>query len=145
MFSSDDEDRETEQVQHIDTSSGFGPEEDDSDKASVHTSDEEENSSHNTDIDEYASFNTDLEKYQYDQVRWNGVQNLRKYKIAKKPDKPKAVHNSKRKRKSKTEGPLDPAAGIPKEGKIHFDTRGNLWYSYKKDNVYISGKDRKAF
>lgn len=143
VFSSEDED------QHA--SAGFGPEEDDSDQASVHMSDEDEdedeseneneNSSNIIDVDEYASFNTDLEKYQYDQLKWNGAQNLRKYKIVKNQKKPKAPPKSKRKSKSKREAPLEPGVEIPKEGEIHFDTRGNLWYSYKKDEIYISGKD----
>ena len=58
--------------------------EEDSIMGSHHTSDEVNSSNDGTDIDEYASFNTDLEKYQYDQLRWNGTEQGRKYKRAPK-------------------------------------------------------------
>ena len=48
---------------------------------SHHTSDEDDCSNDGTDIDEYANYHTDLEKYQYDQLRWNGIGDSRKYTI----------------------------------------------------------------
>ena len=127
---------------------------------------------HNTDINEYASVSTDLEKYNYDQMRWHGIPNLRKYCLSKqsdkgegkrqktdtpkkdeksevtvKPvtqDKPKALPTSGRKSKSQDEAPLGPAQEIPKDGEIHFDTRENMWYTYKKNDIYISGKYREG-
>ena len=88
--------------------------------------DEDYNPNENLDIDEYADFYTDLAKYQYDQLRWHQIPNPRKYDTGKKKqDKPKhATKPQKRK---------DPKA------QISFDTRGQLWYSYLKNGIYVSG------
>ena len=127
---------------------------------------EDEVSDHRTNIDEYASFFTDYEKYQYDQLRWNGVPNTRKYTIVKKKrkgrgdeesqeknfevdesgkqDKPKALPKPKKRAMKKTDVPLDQVVNIPKEGEIHFDARGNLWVSHNNKNIYVSGKQTEG-
>ena len=111
-----------------------------------------------TDIDEYASFNTDLEKHQYDQTKWNGIQNARMYQKKEKggPNKKAndngkksqkqlgSLNQSNRKRKRDPQTPTPkPTAKPPKDGEIHFDTTGALWYSYLKDGINISGKCRE--
>lgn len=129
---------------------------------------EDEVTDHRTDFDEYASFFTDYEKYQYDQLRWNGISNTRKYTIVKdkrkgrgegesqkkvsnsevdksaKQDKPKALPKPKKRGMKKTDVPLDQVMDVPKEGEIHFDARGNLWISYNKRNIYVSGKQTEG-
>ena len=136
--------------------------EDDSENDLDSNSEEDEVPKPRTDIDEYASFFTDYEKYQYDQLRWNGIPNTRKYTIAKKKRNGKGEGESQKKRpkvgesgkqnksktlpkprkrgNNKTDVPLDQAVDIPEEGEIHFDARGNLWISYSKKNIYIAGK-----
>lgn len=126
----------------------------------------------NDDVDKYASFNTDLEKYQYDQLQWNGIPNLRKYTIAQKNDKgetkgpkrkgskedePETTVKRRKRSKSKSlprstsedmigvKAPGEPTVNIPKEGKIHFDTKEDLWYTYKKIDIYISGKRANCY
>ena len=144
--------------------------EEDSVMGSHHTSDEDNSSNDGTDIDEYANLNTDLEKYQYDQLRWNGTEHSRKYKTAPKhkeerqrkakarkeekaktiikpeeQDKSEACPKAKRKGKKKVEAPLATAAEVPAEGEIHFDTLENLWYTYHKGGIPVSGKCTKGF
>lgn len=194
-YSSEDE-RQVEKHAQIDTFAADNTEDDEPVGGSNHRSDEnedqdedqdadqdedqDEDEDQDADDDEYASFFTDYERYQYDQLKWNGIQNPRKYTIAKKKeesgdqkkaratkpekqdkpealpkyrrngkskiekskkqDRPKALLKSRRKGKSKIEAPAEPAVEIPKEGEIHFDNRGNLWYSYKKNEIYVSGK-----
>ena len=184
LISSDDEYKQVQPHQYSETfTADQRNEEDDlnlnidasvSAVSSGHESDEGDDSNSNPDIDEYDSFNTDLEKYQYDQAKWDGMQNVRKYHIVKKKNKaegtkqtkaknkdkpqqdtehttkrakqgkPKALPKSKGKRKSKAEAPLAPAADNQIDGEIHFDARENLWYSYKKDGIYISGQYRES-
>ena len=167
-YSSEEESQQIKEQEFIDTSAGNpdGLEEDDFENASNNTSDEDEDEDHNVDIDEYTSFNTDLEKYQYDQLRWNSISNPRKYTIAKKKGKeegkaqkkakarkedksqrstkPKALPKSRRKGKDEASTTSELEVETPKEGEIHFDSSEDLWYSYKKDGIYISGKYRKG-
>lgn len=115
------------------------------------------------DVDEYASFATDYERHQYDQLQWGGISNLRKYPIAKKnskesqkartkkeneslrgtkpeaQDKVRALPKLKKESKTKEEAPGE-AVETPKEGEIHFDNRGALWYTYKHNDIYLTGK-----
>lgn len=141
--------------------------EDDLFRSSDHGSDDGSHSDDSLDHDEYANFATDLEKYRYDQARWQGIGNVRKYHIAKKKDKgehqskrkddgnekaklatkpsnqdsPNTLPESRKKEKRDVEVPTqEPTVQIPKEGEIHFDSRGDMWYSYQKDGIYISGK-----
>ncbi|CAD6563750.1 MAG: hypothetical protein ASARMPREDX12_000046 [Alectoria sarmentosa] len=161
-YSSEEESQQIKEQEFIDTSAGNpdGLEEDDFENASNNTSDEDEDEDHNVDIDEYASFNTDLEKYQYDQLRWNNISNPRKYTIAKKKGKeegkaqkkakarkedksqrstkPEALPKSRRKGKDEASTTSELEVETPKEGEIHFDSSEDLWYSYKKDGIYIS-------
>ena len=129
------------------------PDEDHLLQNSEHNTDEDEDEvpDHDTDIDEYASFYTDSERYRFDQLRWNGIPNSRKHIIGKKekevkpaPDarqsKLEAPPKASRKRRGKKQDPLDDAVKIAREGEIHFDNKGALWYSHKHNNVYLSGK-----
>lgn len=166
-FSSEEDVQQVEEQEHM-TDSGYQQDNDDLDEDGStrdpdQTSDEDDSSNDGTDIDEYASFSTDYEKYQYDQVRWAGISNPRKYGVAskkdrgegegqkkskrttkpEKQDKPKPPAKSRRKITSKAETPLEPVVTIPKEGEIHFDSRENLWYSYKKQGIFVSGKRRE--
>lgn len=61
--------------------------EDDLVRSSDHESDDGSRSDDGPDIDEYANLDRDLEKYENDRVRWNGIENVRKYHIAKKKSK----------------------------------------------------------
>ena len=151
---------------------GYDADESDSPKDFDPSFDEDKVSDNDGDIDEYANFSTDYENYQDDQSRWNGIQNSRKYIIVKKTakckvegenqektakedisarstgfekqDKPKPPPRSSRRSKSKSVVPFEPAVEIPQEGEIHFDARGDLWYSHKKGDVYLSGKINKG-
>ena len=135
-----------------------------------HSYDEDQISDHREDIDEYANFSTDYGKYQYDQVRWNGIPNPRKYTIVKKKakgkregenqeketkedksarstrrkkqDKPNPHPSSSKRSKRSSTVPLEQAVEIPKGGQINFDARGGLWYSHKVGDVYLSGKSK---
>lgn len=136
---------------------------DDDDEGSIESDDTSaEVNDSNDDIDEYASFKTDLEKYQYDQGRWSGIPNPRKYVIAQKSRKRKAKNPkedqpgtsakpAKRNKPAKPRKPAKPskpeavpkftqAVDLPKEGEIHFDTEERLWYTYKNVDVYVTGK-----
>ena len=129
---------------------------------SQHTSDEDDSSDDGSEVDEYANYHTDLEKYQYDQLRWNGIGNSRKYTIdprhkeerrmkykamkeqkAKTIIKPEEQGKSNARSNAKREGkkkPVATAAEAPADGEIHFDTLENLWYTYHKAGVPVSGK-----
>ena len=144
----ENEQDKNEQMQGLD---GYGHH----DEGSVGSNDTSAEVNHlNDDFDEYASFGTDLEKYQYDQGRWNGIPNPRKYTIAKKKS-----------RKQKTKSPKDDEPGsskrakrskpkavpkstqeedLPTEGEIHFDTEESLWYTHKNDDIYVTGKHRNG-
>ncbi len=127
---------ENEQMEGLDDEGSVG-----SDDISAEVNDS------NNDIDEYASFETDLEKYQYDQGRWNGIQNPRKYVIAQKSRKQKTKNpkedepgpSVKPAKRSKPEAvpKSTQAADLPKEGELHFDTEENLWYTYKNVDIYV--------
>ena len=144
--------------------------EEDSVMGFYHTSDEDISSNDGADIDEYANFNTDLKKYQHDQLRWNGIEHSRKYtrdprhkeerrrkakarkeekaKTIIKPeeqDKSEASPKAKRKGKKKVAAPLATAAEVPVEGEIHFDTLENLWYTYHKGGIPVSGMCTEGF
>ena len=143
-------------------------EEDQSDHCSSIDRDEDQVAQLNEDIDEYSSFLTDHEKWSFDQQRWDGIPNFRTYQAKKeakgrkrghqrktkaekevksvgntKPsngDKPKATLNPKAKTSTKKEQPTEQAVQIATDGEIHFDVEGNLWYSYKKNGVYLAGE-----
>ena len=125
--------------------------------------DEDDVLSHYEDADEYAVISTDYEKYQLDQKRWDGIANPRKYLTVKEKAKGKAkredqeeiskedtsacstgIEKSDEEPNNKPVVPSEQAVTIPKGGEIHFDARGNLWYSHKKGCVYLSGKNEKA-
>lgn len=147
-YSSEEDDEQTVEEKRIGTSAA--DQDDGFDGASYHTSDEDEDSSHGTDFDEYASFYTDYEKYQYDSVRWKDTPNFRKYKITKKAkgeaQKQKETKTKEpktmRKGKSEVAAPSEQTVENPKQGDIHFDIRGALWYTHKKMGIYVSGEHR---
>ena len=114
---------------------------DDHDEGSVGSDDISTEANHlDNDIDEYASFDTDLEKHQYDQLRWNGISNSRKYVIKQKSKKTKTTSSKEDKPAKQPQG--QQAVDLPKEGEIYFDTAGNLWYTHKNNDIYVSGKHR---
>ncbi len=108
--------------------------------------DEDEVSDHETDIYKYTSFFTDHERYQFDQARWNGIPNSRKHTIAKKEEKVESVSDfnfakqsklearpkASREGRSKKQEPVDDAVKTAREGEIHFDNKGAIWYSHKR-------------
>ena len=100
FYSEDDDQQDGYDAEYSDSLKDFDhsydPEYSDSLKDFDHSHDDDQISEHREDIDEYASFLTDYEKYQYDQVRWHGIPNSRKYDIVKKD-------TVKRKAKGKTE------------------------------------------
>lgn len=111
------------------------------------------------DFDEYAAFETDLEKHGHDLEKWNGIQNTRKYVTKKKNGgedqrkrkrngdeeakrttksrrlgQPNSLAQSSENEKHEEEAPTqEPTVQVPKEGEIHFDMIGNMWYSDQKD------------
>lgn len=142
----------------------FSSEEETDEQKSSSDEDEDHNTDDDSDMDEYASFDTEVERYQYDQVRYQGIPNQRKYQIAKKTnkgedqkkikagkqdkpqstrksakqDKPKALPKSRKEQESQVEKPVE----VSQAGEIRFDCEDNLWYTYHKgnDRIYISGK-----
>ena len=143
----------------------FDGDEEDTVMRSHHTSDEDDSSDDGSEVDEYAKYHTDLAKYQYDQLRWNGIGNSRKYTIDRrhqeerrmkskamkeekaraiiKPeeqDKSNARSKAKREARKKVKAPVTTTAEVPADGEIHFDTLDNLWYTYHKAGVSVSGK-----
>ena len=144
--------------------------EEDAVMGSYHTSDEDDSSDDGSDVDEYANYNTDLEKYQYDQLRWNAIHHSRKYTIdprhkeerrmkakAQKEEKARKIIKSeeqakseaspkaKREGRKKVKAPVATAAEVSVDGEIHFDTLENLWYTYRKGGIPVSGKWTEAF
>lgn len=149
-FSSDDENLQID----------YENDEDDLVEDPNHHSNKDEPEHHLTEIDEYAIFETDEEKYRHDQQQWNGMPNPRKYTIRSKPAKGKGEAGSQRqaenkkkdkaqdvkprkKRTSKKEASPDESVAIPEEGEISFDGIGNLWYTHKKDNIFLSGNQTR--
>ena len=139
------------------------------DAASDSASDGGSSSDQVPDFDEYALFNNDAEKLRYDKKKWNGIQNTRKYVSKKKKEgedqrkrKYDGEEEAKRPAKSRKVGQLnslaqssesgedeeeaptqEPTVPIPEEEKIDFDMLGNMWYSYHKDGIFLSGKYRE--
>ena len=148
----------------------FHGDEEDTVMGSYHTSDEDDGSDDGSDADEYANYRTDLEKYQHDQLKWNGIEHSRKYTIdprhneerrmkarARKEEKAKMIikpeeqgksgarSKAKRKGNEKAKSPVATAAEVPADGGIHFDTLENLWYTYHKGGIPVSGKWTEGF
>ena len=142
------------------------------DEGSESASNDGSSSDEVADVDEYAAFEIDSEKYMYDLEKWNGIQNARKYVLKKKKDEGedhrKRKHNgeeeAKRPSKSRKLEQLNPLAQSSDNGeheeeastqdstvqneeeeveKIDFDMAGNMWFSYHKDGIFISGKYRE--
>ena len=135
---------------------------------SYHTSDEDDSSDDGLDVDEYAKYTTDLKKYQYDQRRWDGLNHSRKYtidprhkeerrmkakaqkeekagKIIKPEEQGKSEAFPKGEGRKEVKSPVATAAEVPADGEIHFDTLENLWYTYQKGGIPVSGKWTEAF
>ena len=137
---------------------------------SDHTSDQDDSSDDGLDVDEYVKYDTDLKKYQYDQRKWNGIHHSRKYAIdprhneerrtkakARKEEKAKmtikpegegkseARSKAKRKGNTKVKSQVTTAAEVPVDGEIHFDTHENLWYTYYKGGIPVSGEWTESF
>ena len=144
--------------------------EEDADMGSYHTSDEDDGSDDGLDIDEYAKYTTDLKKYQYDQRRWNRMNHSRKYTIdprhkeerrmkakVRKEEKAgkiieleeqvksEALPKTKEEGRKNSKAPVATAAEVSADSGIHFDTLGNLWYTYQKGGVPVSGKWTEGF
>ena len=135
---------------------------DESAQGSNNASDEHElQDQQGTDGDEYASCITDFERYLYDQQRWGAITNTRKYTSTirqrksiggDESQKNKAKQdNRKMQDLSKAEiGPrgntenrsdaLPDQIDISEEGETYYDARGDLWYTHKRNNIPISGK-----
>ena len=118
--------------------------------------DEGEISDHSPDSDEYASFFTDYEKFQFDQLRWHGIPNTRKYNIVKKKGKGEGEEEEKERRAKEDKPKAGPkprrsksvvssVQGVPDGEGIHFDIGGDLWHTYMKKDIYISGKQEEGF
>ena len=148
----------------------FAGDEEDAVMGSYHTSDEDDSSDDGSDVDEYAKYTTDLRKYQHDQRKWNRINHSRKYTIdprhkeerrmkakARKEEKarmiikPEEQGKSEASLKTKREGrkevkaPAATAAEVQADGEIHFDTLENLWYTYHKGGIPVSGKWTEGF
>ena len=121
--------------------------------------DDGEISDHGPDSDEYASFFTDYEKFQFDQLRWHGIPNTRKYNIVRKKGKGKGEGEQEGKgkeRRAKEDKPkagpkprrgksvVSSVQGVPEEEGIHFDIAGDLWFTHKKEEIHISGKQEEG-
>ena len=143
---------------------------DDNEEDTVMGSDRTSHEDDDSDVDEYAGYHTDLEKYQYDQLRWKGIEHSRSYTIdpkhnekrrmqakARKEEKAgmimkpeeqgksKARSKAKRKGNKKVKSPVATAADVLADGEIHFDALDNLWYTYHKGGIPVSGEWTDAF
>ena len=117
---------------------------------SHHASDHGNLQDDGSDIDEYIHFDTDIEKHHHDRTKWSGIQKARTYQKKERGAKSesqkklKAHTKGSGKRKRNEEAPApEPTAETPKDGEIHFDTTGAMWYTYLKNGIYISGKYRE--
>ena len=134
---------------------------DESAQGSNNASDEVELQDQGTDGDEYASCITDFERYLYDQQRWGAITNTRKYTSTIRQRKSKGGDESQ-KNKAKQDNPnmedlskaeigprgntknrsdtLPDQIDISEEGETYYDAGGDLWYTHKRNNIPISGK-----